>query len=712
MPGKLRVWSATAWLGLTLLLMGCGDSPAPAPAAEPETTAPRPVDGARIAAADSEPGSWLAHGRSYSEQRHSPLDQINASNVSQLGLAWSHDLGSKRGVEASPIVADGRMYVTASWSIVSALDARSGELLWRYDPKVPGAKAIDACCDVVNRGVALWKGAVYVGSIDGRLISLDAETGKVNWDVQTTDTEIPYTITGAPRVVKDLVIIGNGGGEYGVRGYITAYHAASGEQAWRFYTVPGDPSLPFEHEELAAAAKTWTGEWWKLGGGGTAWDAMAYDPELDLLYVGTGNGSPWTQTLRSPGGGDNLYLSSILALRPESGELVWHYQTTPGDRWDYTATQHIILAELEIGGRVRKVLMQAPKNGFFYVLDRATGELLSADAYVRTSWASHVDLKTGRPVETENSDYTQEPKLIYPAPIGGHNWHPMTFSPRTGLVYIPARDMEAWYIEEDPDDPPRTKWKIGADYQGGVDVALAHDLPKALGFIIAWDPVAKKSVWQTDNPSFWSAGLLSTASDLLFVGGADGKFKAYNAKSGDILWSVDSPTGIMAPPISYELDGEQYIAVAAGWGGAAMSLFPLPNSAIAKYENEGRVLVFKLGAATPMPTNATHDWTLPDVPPVTVSAVELRRGTRAYHENCYVCHGAFAQSAGVAPDLRYMKPEVRAAFQSIVRLGAYEGKGMPGFAETFSEAEVELIRAFINSQAQLLRDAAAPNLAN
>ena len=692
-----------ALIGFAIALLACGDPP---PAGEPvaeKPAPPGPVDGARIAAADREPGSWLAHGRTYSEQRHSPLEQISAENVSQLGLAWSHELGSLRGIEVSPIVADGRIYVTASWSTVTALDARTGEQLWHHDPKVPRTKGIDACCDVVNRGVALWKGAVFSGTIDGRLISLDAQTGALNWQVQTTDTGIPYTITGAPRVVKDLVIIGNGGGEYGVRGYVTAYHAASGDQAWRFYVVPGDPSKPFENEELDEAAKTWTGEWWKVGGGGTVWDSMAYDPELYLLYVGTGNGAPWTRTLRSPGGGDNLYLSSILALRPETGKLVWHYQTTPGDNWDYTATQHILLAELEIDGQPRKVLMQAPKTGFFYVLDRESGELLSADAYVHVNWASHVDHETGRPVETEISDYSKQARLSTPPPFGGHNWHPMTFSPRTGLVYIPAREMEAWYIEEKPDEPPQTKWELGTDYIGGIEVALEHDPPKAEGFVIAWDPVARKQVWRTDNPSYWSAGLLSTATDLLFAGGADGKFKALDATSGEVLWSVDSPTGIMAPPVSYELDGEQYIAVGAGWGGAAVTSIPVPGAAVLEYENRGRILAFKLGGAAAMPSNPRRKWVLPDVPPVRASAVELRRGNRLYHENCFVCHGALVQSSGVLPDLRYMTPEVREVFQSVVRLGAYEGKGMPGFPD-FSEQDVKWILAYIDTQVLMQRE--------
>ena len=697
---------AAALVSLSIVVApstGCGEPTEP----ELELPAALPmVNGARIAAADSEPGSWLTTGRTYSEQRFSPLREINAENVAQLGLAWSQALDSLRGVEATPIVADGRMYVTGDWSVISALDARSGELLWRYDPEVPRETGPNACCDVVNRGVALWKGAIYSGTIDGRLLSLDAASGALNWQVQTTDTGLPYSITGAPRIVKDLVIIGNGGGERLVRGYITAYRADSGEQAWRFYTVPGDPSQPFEHPELESAVKTWNGEWWKVGGGGTAWDAMAYDSELDLLYVGTGNGSPWTRTHRSPGGGDNLYLASILALRPETGELVWYSQPTPGDTWDYPAPQPIVLADLAIDGRTRKVLMQAPKNGFFYVLDRASGELLSADAYVPLNWATHVDLETGRPIETPAGDYKDEPKRIFPGPSGGHNWHPMSFSPSTGLVYIPARDMEAVYAEADPNVEQKLFWDLGLDVAESVVFGLGGgEVSEVNGFVIAWDPVAKKQVWRTEMASYFTAGMLATASDLLFSGGADGVFKAQDAQTGAELWSIETPTGIMAAPMSYELDGEQYIAVAAGWGGAAIAGARVPGSAVLKYRNEGRVFAFKLGASAAMPENEEQDLSLSEVPAVAASESELAQGSRLYHQNCFACHGAAAESALILPDLRYMKPAVHEAFQSIVRLGAYEGKGMPSFGELLSESDVELVHAYINSRAQLLHDA-------
>src|SRR5215831_1743823 len=430
---------------ILLLLMLCSGAvflQAPAAQKSHSTKAAkrgRAIDDTALRNADSRTGDWITHGRNYAETRFSPLKGIDASNVKDLRLAWSFDTDTTRGLEATPLIIDGVMYTTGSWSIVYALDARTGKQLWRFDPQVPRQFGQKACCDVVNRGVAVYKGKVYVGTIDGRLIALDAETGKLLWQVVTVDQNRPYTITGAPRVVKGKVLIGNGGAELGVRGYISAYDAETGKMDWRFYTVPGDPSRPFESPAMESAAKTWKGEWWKIGGGGTVWDSMAFDPELDLLYIGTGNGSPWNREIRSPGGGDNLYLSSIVAVNADTGAYAWHYQETPAEGWDYTATQPLMLATLELGGRERRVIMHAPKNGFFYVLDRATGELLSAEKFVpAVNWASHVDMKTGRPVEIPTSVYHEKSVMVLPGPLGGHSWNPMAYSPVTGLVYIPA----------------------------------------------------------------------------------------------------------------------------------------------------------------------------------------------------------------------------------------------------------------------------------
>ena len=545
------------------------------------------VDGARISHADQEPGNWMSHGRTYDEQRFSPLKQINAENASRLGLAWSFDLDTKRGQEATPIVVDGVMYVTSAWSKVKALDAATGKLIWAYDPKVPGEWGIKACCDVVNRGVAVWKDRVYMGTLDGRLVALDAATGKPAWEVQTFDKSKPYSITGAPRVVKGKVLIGNGGAEFGVRGYVTAYDADSGKQVWRFYTVPGNPADGFESE---------------------VWDSMAYDPDLDLLYIGVGNGSPWDRDIRSPGGGDNLYLSSIVALRPDTGKYVWHYQTTPGDNWDYTATQHIILADLDIGGVERKVLMQVPKNGFFYILDRATGELLSAQPVIPVNWANGIDMKTGRPVENPDARYRTAGKtwVAMPGPLGAHNWQPMSYSPLTGLVYIPVNEAGYQYGADKNFQPHPNAFNTG------TDAVIASELPQdpaarqevldgITGHLAAWDPVHQKEVWRVPFHGPNNGGTLATAGNLVAEGTASGEFVIYRADSGEKLWSMPVQSGVVAAPVSYEVNGEQYIAVLSGWGGV-FALLPGEVSFVSStLPNVSRVLAFKLEGQAELP---------------------------------------------------------------------------------------------------------------
>ncbi len=474
--------------------------------AAPHSAALADVDGARIAAADKEPQNWLSHGRTYSEQRFSPLAKINAGNVGQLGLAWSVDIKSRtaRGLEATPIVVDGVIYTSGAWSHVLAIEAKTGKLLWEFDPEIPGHYAGKGCCDIVNRGVAVWGNKVYIGAFDGRLIALDAKTGKKVWETLTVDQSQDYTITGAPRIVKGKVIIGNGGAEFGVRGYVSAYDAETGKMAWRFYTVPGDPKKPFESKTVEMIARTWAGEWWKYGGGGTVWDSMAYDPELDLLYIGVGNGSPWNYKLRSDAKGDNLFLASIVAIKPDTGDYVWHFQTTPGEDWDYTATQHMILADLQIDGRARKVIMQAPKNGFFYVLDRATGEFISGAAYSKVTWADGLDPKTGRPNVKPEAYYssTGKPLVIQPGPGGAHNWHPMSFSPRTGFVYIPSIEAAFGYVPSDPKtfrQRPGVMWSFGIDPVGAAipeDEATRKAIrASSKGRLIAWDPIQKKPAW-------------------------------------------------------------------------------------------------------------------------------------------------------------------------------------------------------------------------
>jgi quinohemoprotein ethanol dehydrogenase len=710
-----RCWALAP---LFLVFLGaCSDKPPPAPAASATaiaaTTNPRAaeirsktltVDANRIIDADKEPGNWLAHGRTYSEQRFSPLKQINDKNIGDLGLAWFWNTGTSRGIEATPIVVDGVMFTTGPWSLVFAHDAKTGELLWQYDPQVPRQWGKYACCDVVNRGVAVWKGKVFVGTIDGRLVALDAGTGEPVWTQMTIDPNRPYTITGAPRVVHDKVVIGNGGAELGVRGYVTAYDAETGKQAWRFYTVPGDPAKPFEGKHLEKAAATWRGgKWWEIGGGGTVWDSMAYDPDLNLLYLGVGNGSPWNRYIRSPGGGDNLYLSSIVAVNPDDGTMVWYYQTTPGDSWDYTATQHMILADIEIGGTPRKVIMQAPKNGFFYVIDRTNGEFISAEAYVPVTWATRVDQETGRPVENPDAQYANEAKTIRPSPYGGHNWHPMTYSPITGLVYIPVLDLEFKFGQNNAFKYKPMEWNVGVDMDLGVPAKTVEGqidaLRKVKGYLSAWDPVKQKEVWRVEHATSWNGGLLSTAGNLVFQGLSDGHFAAYAADTGKLLWETPVHTGIIAPPITYTVDGEQYIAVAAGWGGA----FALASGVPKHHDNvlsEGRILVYKLGGKTALPEPQITAINIPAPPDLKSTPEQIAQGEALYHNYCSVCHGPGATGSGPLPDLRYLAPSTHDAWDAIVRGGAYSGKGMASFAAVLDESQAQAVHAYVVSQAK------------
>jgi len=654
---------------------------------------------------NSSPNEWLLHGRTYAEERHSPLDQINTSNVDQIGLSWSFETGTNRGHETTPIVKDGVMFITAPWSVVHALDAKTGDLLWTYDPQVERAWANNACCDVVNRGVALYENSIFFGTIDGRLISLDKDTGNENWSILTIDKSWPYTITGAPRIVKGNVIIGNGGGEFGVRGYVTAYDADSGDELWRFYTVPGNPNEPFESPEMEIAAKTWSGgKWWEYGGGGTVWDSMAYDPVLDTLYIGTGNGSPWNRYVRSPGGGDNLYLSSIVALDPDTGDYKWHYQTTPGDSWDYTATQHMILADLEINGQTRKVIMQAPKNGFFYVIDRTNGELISAENYVPINWATHVDMETGRPVENPANNYFNTPALTTPGPLGGHNWQPMAFNPDTGLVYIPAQEMLFVYSHDKDFKYNRKTWNTGQQvemtYLPKNPDELAMVDKATFGYLLAWDPVAQKEVWREQYQRPWSGGLLSTAGDLVLQGTSDGRFIAFDAASGEILWSVDTGQGIIAPPITYMIDEEQYIAVQVGYGGAyaLAGAFPSANKNPAQ---NGRMLVFKLGGEEMSPPVQSIAKVNPVLPSMTTDTLSIARGEYEYHEHCQFCHGAGVIGGGVIPDLRYLDEVGHKTFLGVILGGMHSEKGMASFKDVLSLEQANQIQAYIISRAKL-----------
>ncbi|MEP7312039.1 MAG: PQQ-dependent dehydrogenase, methanol/ethanol family [Pseudomonadota bacterium] len=672
---------------------------------------PYVVDDAALAAAANSADEWLTVGRDYAETHYSPLKQIDSSNIGRLALAWAYDTQSLRGLEATPLVANGVLYASTDWSNVFALDARTGRELWRWDARADRIRGNKACCDVVNRGVALYQGKVYVGVIDGRLAALDAATGALRWEVQTTPLDQPYTITGAPRVVDGKVIIGNGGAELGVRGFVSAYDAESGKLAWRFYTVPGDPSKGFENSTMEQAARTWTGEWWKNGGGGgTAWDAFAYDPQAKLLYVGTGNGSAWDRHLRSPDGGDNLYLSSIVALDVVTGNIKWHYQTTPGDQWDYTAVQQITLADIEIGGRTRKVLMQAPKNGFFYVLDRLTGELLSAEPYAKVTWATGIDKKTGRPIETKQARYTDRLVTIWPGPGGAHNWHPMSFNPGTGLMYIPAVEGSFTYGREPDFKRVPGFWNTGIDlyarsskatplpeseYEAGTgaEVGVASSL-------LAWDPVAGKPRWRIRHERATGGGTLTTAGNLVFQGLSTGRLVAYSADTGEQRWEVQLGNGIMAAPSTWSLDGKQYVSVLVGWGGATGLYVPNPTG---QYKAPGRLFTFVLdgtaklepvrGIERPALTSIKHDATL----------AEVERGAALFSRRCSMCHGVAAVSGGSIADLRYAAPATYDTMDQIVLQGAYQSLGMPKF-DFLSEEDVAAVKSYVLARRKELTD--------
>lgn len=659
------------------------------------------LDRSRISQADQELGNWLSHGRTYDEQRYSPLKAINANNVDQLGLSWSYEFPTARGKEATPLVVDGTLYVTGSWSVVFAFNAQSGELLWTFDPAVPRELAGNFCCDVVNRGVAFWEGKIYVGTLDGRLIALDATSGKQLWSTQTTPKDKPYSISGAPRVVKGKVIIGNGGAEMGVRGFVSAYDANSGDLVWRFYTIPGNPAEGFEAPELEMAAKTWAGEWWKFGGGGTAWDSFAYDPNNDLFYIGVGNGSPWSHRQRSEGKGDNLFLSSIVAVRPDTGEYVWHYQTTPKDSWDYTATQHMILADMEIDGKNRQVIMQAPKNGFFYVLDRLSGELISAEKYTTVTWASHVDLKTGRPVENPDMHYgAEEARVIFPGPLGGHSWQPMSYSRHSGLVYIPAHNIPGVYRLDKAFGERKSYWQNGSDW---LDVSLPEDA-KAIadaketifGQLIAWDPVAQKPRWTVNFPNVWNGGVLSTAGGLVFQGNAEGTFVAYRDNDGSKLWEFNSQAGIIAAPITYTVAGEQYVAVMSGWGGGYGSAAGILATRSEGWGKKSRLMVFKLGGKAELPVEVQQQKTVDSaVLSYPVDTDKAAEGKSLYMNNCHFCHGDGVVSSSAIPDLRYLSDGKHNIFSQILLDGLFKSIGMPSFQGRLTEAEAEAIRQYI-----------------
>ena len=688
---------------------------------------PGAVDTARLLAADAEPQNWLTGGRDAGGTYYSPLAIINASNVARLGFAWQYDLGAPlRAQEATPIVVDGVMYTSGTWGYVYAVEAATGRELWRYDPHADNSSARNPCCDLLNRGVAVWKGRVYVASVDGRLHALNAATGVKIWETDTiTDHKLPYSSTGAPQVAGNVVLIGNSGadmGHGGVRGYVSAYDLDSGALKWRFYTVPPAPGKPFENPELAAAARTWDpSRAPRFQGGGTVWDGFAYDARLNLVYFGTANAAPYDLRQLGPAQGDSLYAASIIAVHADTGRMAWYYQTTPGDKWDFDATQKLILTELPVGGAPRPVLMQANKNGFFYVLDRRTGALLSAQPFVHINWAARIDPHTGRPVTTQASDWYRAPANIYPSPYGAHTWSPMSYSAQTRLVYIPVIDAPAvWvnlarnggtvqYIDgiftanaiipDDTYDAGALKHLFGPMPDRQVIRAERHNNP-VRELIRAWDPVARKIVWEHETSTGirgYDGGITSTAGNLVLQGRGSGGLWVYAADTGKVLKVVPTGSHIMAAPMTYAIGGEQFVAVQAGYGGAAITVGTIPpESAALRFQNVNRIIAFKLGGP-PVPTPPSRvEPPVPKPPVQTASEARIRYGEIKFIQECSRCHVLGPSST---PDLRRLDPGLQAIFKDIVLRGAVAPTGMERFDDILSESDVEAIHAYLIDEA-------------
>ena len=661
------------------------------------------VDEVRVArAAQDEPGSWLAHGQTYEELRFPSLTAINRDTVSDLGLAWFKNLDNSHRAQSTPLVIDGFMYFTDAWSVAYAVDAATGEERWRYDPQTDRRSMRYACCGgAINRGMAAYQGLLYFATFDARLLALDMISGELAWEVDTSvhPTNNPYTITGAPRAVAGKVFIGQSSSEFGLRGYLSAYDAKSGELAWRFFMVPGDPSKPFEHPELEDAAKTWSGEWWKLGGGGTPWNAIVYDQAFDQLLVGTGNGAPWPRAIRSPGGGDNHFLGGVLSLDPHSGRMKWFHQMTPADNWDFNAAQDIALLDVTLDGVTHEVLFQAPKNGFFYVLSRQDGKLLRAAPYASLNWATHIDMETARPVENPATNYEETPAWILPGNSGGHSWQPMSVDPARGIAYLAVQDISLLYSL--PEEFKRTgEFEISkTSISLGVElsarryaelVAAAPPQPESKGYLKAFDPVAGKVLWAVERATPYNGGVLATAGGVVFQGDGNGQFAAYDTRDGTLLWEHDV-YGAAGAPITYEIAGEQYLAVQVGGGGSARSRY-----------NDGRMLAFKLGAAGSIPEPVMPEVDIPPLPPLTASEEQIAKGAELYYEHCVWCHG-MGPVGMVNADLRLMTAETHERFAAIVRGGMLLDKGMDSFADVLDAEQAELVHQFVISRAMEAR---------
>ncbi|TZG24957.1 PQQ-dependent dehydrogenase, methanol/ethanol family [Sphingomonas montanisoli] len=653
------------------------------------------------APAAATPGqNWTDYGGP-DAQHYSPLDQINRANVSQLGMIWSLDLDDGPNAMSVPLAVDGVVYFTTGYSLIHAVDARTGKELWRYDPKAPEAAGHKMRAAWGSRGIAYARGKIFTGTIDGRLVAVDAKTGALAWEKQTLSKTDESYISGPPWIAGDKVVIGFGGGDFGpVRGYVTAYDIATGDKAWRFYTVPGDPAKGPDGEAsddvMAMAAKTWTGDFWKYGGGGTVWHAMAYDAKRELLFFGTGNGAPWNRKIRSPGGGDTLFVCSIIAVDAKTGKYRWHYQVNPGESWDYNSAMDIELATLDIGGKPRDVVMHAPKNGFYYVIDRDTGKLISAENFAPVNWATGIDLKTGRPNETPWARFPDgKPVVLWPSPVGAHAAEAMAYSPRTQLTYIPAYDQKRVYV-----DPPSLKdfsFKPGQVINNGIGTPPPTMIPPAgTSELLAWDPVRQKKVWSVPQVGQRTGSVTATGGDLVFQGQADGMLQAFDARTGKSLWRFDTQNGVQAQPITYLLDGKQYVTVMASWRAMGAS-GRVPEYDY--YTTRRRVITFALGGAAKLPPVAPVTPVAND-PTFKVDPALADAGKPIFGAHCAICHGPATMSGGAAPDLkRAGAPLSFDAIKAVLHDGLLVPRGMPRFAE-FSDAEIASIQHYIRQQAR------------
>ncbi|MDB5697619.1 MAG: quinohemoprotein ethanol dehydrogenase [Alphaproteobacteria bacterium] len=701
----MKVFGGPALLSALVLATASGLSSSAGPSATNVSAVARhapPNDPAFTDAANG--ADWISYGRTYDEQHHSPLREINRANIGRLGLAWSLELPGLHSAATVPLAVDGVLYFAADQAIVHAVDAVTGKLLWTYNPDVAKVAGIRMRGQWGTRGLAFGYGKLFVGTQDGRLIAVDSRTGKPVWSVQTVEAGDGRYITGAPRVFNGLVLIGHAGADMApVRGYVTAYDVATGAQRWRFHAVPGDPAKGFENAAMAMAAKTWTGEYWKYGGGGTVWNAMTYDPDFNTIYLGTGNGAPWNSRIRSPGGGDNLFLASIVALDADTGAYKWHYQQNPAETWDYNSAMDITLATLTIDGAPRKVLMQAPKNGFFYIIDRATGKLLSAEKFAKATWASHVDLDTGRPVELPNVRYDNSEVHLWPSPSGAHSWQPMAYNPHSGLVYIPTIELAGSWDDRGID---RKRW---ASHPGQMNAGIhvfQSDIPPAAGTssLLAWDPVRQRKVWEVKTPGVWNGGVMTTAGGLVFQGQGDGMFNAYAADTGKPLWRFDGHMGIVGAPITYIANGRQYVTILAGWGGSGAGFM---GSLSAQYgwvarKHTNRVLTFAMDGRARLPANLPPPGReLPiDDPAFALDQAKAERGAALYSSTCMACHGSGVVAAGYAPDLRASPvPLAEDLFKNVVHGGLLLEQGMPTYGE-LTDSQLEELRHYIRARAR------------